>query len=138
MKREGYPNSTCYFAVRTLKRLDRHCNIMEPESVKRFLANCSWSEGGKQRVAEKVDRFHRYGRLSWDRTRYEKLDMLPHIPTEEANPIVSGVSSSAIGTFVMLPMETGCSPGEACMVEWAHIDHSRNTIVIRAEKGFRN
>jgi len=33
MQREGYRESTCYFTVRTLKRLDRKVNILEPEIV---------------------------------------------------------------------------------------------------------
>ncbi|MGA2627193.1 MAG: hypothetical protein ABSF63_09055 [Candidatus Bathyarchaeia archaeon] len=37
------------------KRLDRRANLLEPESVERFLANSNWSEGSKERVAEDLD-----------------------------------------------------------------------------------
>jgi integrase len=138
MKKEGYRNSTCYFAVRTLKRLDRQCNILEPETVKRFLANCSWTEGGKQRVAEEIDRFYRYEGIKWDRPKYEKIDLLPHIPKEEdVNALVSGLSGPT-GTFCLLLKETGCRSGEGWLAEWAHIDFERNTIVVRPEKGSRS
>ena len=82
MKKQGYRESTCYYAVRSLKRLDRKVSVKEPESVKRFLANCSWNEGGKQRIAEEVDRFYRYEGLKWEKPRYEKIDLLPFIPRE--------------------------------------------------------
>jgi integrase len=96
---------------------------MEPESVKRFLANCSWTEGGKERVTEDMDRFYRYKSIQWKRPRYEKVDILPHIPTEaEVNAVIAGVSSKAIGTFCMLLKETGCRPGEAWSSEWTHIE----------------
>jgi integrase len=139
MRKEGYRESTCYFAVRSLKRLDRKCNIMEPESVRRFLANCNWNEGGKQRITEEVDRFYRYEGIKWNRPKYEKIDLLPHIPKEEdVNALVSGLPSKEIGTFSMLLKETGCRPGEAWLAEWVHIDCDRNTIVIRAEKRSRS
>lgn len=64
--------------------------------------NCSWNEGGKQRVAE-VDRFYRYEGIKWDRPRHEKIDLLPHIPKEEdVNALVAGLASKAIGTFCLL------------------------------------
>jgi integrase len=139
MKSEGYRNSTCYFTVRTLKRLDRRCNILEPESVKRFLANSAWTEGGKERITEDMDRFYRYKKIVWKRPRYEKVDLLPHIPTEaEVNAVVVGVPSKTIGTFCMLLTQTGCRPGEAWQSEWTHIDFERITIVIKAEKGSRS
>jgi hypothetical protein len=83
MKRQGYRESTCYYSVRTLKRLDRRCNINEPEAVKRFLASCSWSEGGKQRITEEVGRFYKYSGIKWERPKYESVDLLPFIPKAE-------------------------------------------------------
>jgi integrase len=112
---------------------------MEPESVRRFLANCNWNEGGKQRITEEVDRFYKYEGIKWNRPKYEKIDLLPHIPKEEdVNALVSGLPSKTIGTFSMLLKETGCRPGEAWLAEWVHIDFDRNTIVIRAEKRSRS
>ncbi len=91
MRKEGYRESNCYHAVRSLKRLDRRCNIMEPNSVGRFLADCDWNEGGKQRITEEVDRFYRYEGIKWDCPKYEKVDLLPSIPrTEDVDALVSG------------------------------------------------
>ena len=139
MRREGYRESTCYYAVRSLKRLDRRCNITDPESVKRFLANSSWSEGGKQRITEEIDRFYKYEGIKWSRPRYEKIDLLPPIPKEEeVNALIAGLYNGPAGTFCQLLKETGCRPGEAWMAEWTHIDPARNAIVIRPEKGSRS
>jgi integrase len=139
MRREGYRESTCYYAVRALKRLDRRCNIREPESVRRFLANCSWSEGGKERIAEELDRFYRYEGVKWDKPRYEKIDSLPFIPREEeVDALVAGLYNRMAGTFCLLLKETGCRPGEAWMSEWMHVDLVGKSIVIRPEKGSRS
>lgn len=97
MRKEGYRESTCYYAVRSLKRLDRRCNIIEPEAVKRFLANSSWSEGGKKRITEEVDRFYRYLGLKWEKPKYEKIDLLPFIPREEeVDALVAGLYNRTV------------------------------------------
>jgi integrase len=138
MRTEGYRESTCYYAVRLLKRLDRKVNILEPEAVKRLLANCGWSEGGKERVVEDLDRFYRFKGINRKRPRYEAVDILPYIPKEtDVNALISGLSGPA-GTFCLLLKETGCRPGEAWLAEWTHIDFDRNTIMIRAEKKSRS
>ena len=31
-------------------------NVLEPDAVKRFLASSNWSEGGKERVVEDLER----------------------------------------------------------------------------------
>lgn len=139
MKKQGYRESTWYYSVHSLKRLSRRCNITDPESVKRFLANCPWSEGGKQRITEEVERFYKYQGLHWEKPRYEKVDMLPFIPKqEEVNALVAGIGNRTIGTFCLLLSETGCRPGEAWNAEWVHVDLERNAIVIKPEKGSRS
>jgi integrase len=138
MRKEGYRESTCYYAVRVLKRLDRRVNILEPEAVKRFLANSAWSEGGKERVVEDLDLLYNYKGIKWARPRYEAVDILPHIPKEaDVNELISGLAGIT-GTFCMLLKETGCRPGEAWLTEWTHVDFERNTVVIRAEKKSRS
>ena len=138
MRKEGYRESTCYFSVRTLKRLDRKVNILEPEVVKRFLAESRWSEGGKERVAEDLNRFYKFRGIEWERPRYEAVDILPYIPKEaEINELISGLSGP-VGTFCLLLKETGCRPCEGWASEWTHVDMDRNTIVIRAGKKSRS
>jgi integrase len=130
MRKEGYRESTCYFSVRALKRLDRQVSIFEPEAVKRFLSNASWTEGGKERIAEDIDRFYRYKGIHWERPRYEAVDILPHIPTSTTvQELVSGLSGP-VGTFVMLLSETGCRPCEAWLAEWTHVELDRNVIIV--------
>jgi integrase len=134
MRKEGYRESTCYFSVRALKRLDRQVSILEPEAVKRLLANSEWSEGGKERIAEDLDRFYRYKSINWERPRYEAVDILPHIPTSTTvQELVSGLSGP-VGTFAMLLSETGCRPCEAWLAEWTHAELDRNVIIVRAGK----
>jgi len=139
MRKQGYRESTCYFAVRSLKRLDRRCNITDPESVKRFLANCSWTEGGKQRITEEVDRFYKFQGIKWERPKYEKLDLLPFVPREEqVDALVTGLRSGRIGTFCLMLKETGSRPGEAWNAEWQHLDMANRSIIIKPEKGSRS
>ena len=118
--------------------MDRKVNLVEPELVKRFLANSAWSEGGKERVAEDLDRFYKFKGIQWQRPRYEAVDTLPYIPKEaDVSELISGLSSP-VGTFCLLLKETGCRPCEGWAAEWTHIDMDRNAIVIRAGKKSRS
>jgi integrase len=139
MRKQGYRESTCYYTVRNLKRLDRKCNITNPEAVKRLLANSPWSEGGKQRITEEIDRFYKYKDTKWNKPKYEKIDLLPFIPTtQEVDALVNGLYNKRAGTFCQLLKETGCRPGEAWTTEWQHLDQTTRTIIIKPEKGSRS
>ena len=74
--------------------------------MKRFLSNTDWTEGGKERIAEGLDRFYQYKCIRWERPRYEAVDILPHIPTSTTvQELVSGLSGP-VGTFTMLLCST--------------------------------
>jgi integrase len=134
MAREGYRHSTCYSAVKTLKRVGRRVNILNPEAVKTFLANVSWSEGGKERVVNDLVRFYGYKHISFDKPRYKRVLTLPFIPTEEeVNQLISSMGKKT-SCLLQLIKETGCRPGEAWNVRWVDFDFERSTVSIRPEK----
>jgi len=44
MKKEGYRPATTEGAVRYLKRVAKHVDLMSPEQVKAYIASASWGE----------------------------------------------------------------------------------------------
>lgn len=60
LKKNGYRESTIRGTVQALKALTHHVNLLEPESVKAYLANAECSINRKGKVAEDLDRFYRY------------------------------------------------------------------------------
>jgi hypothetical protein len=54
MKREAYADSTIKEVGRRLRRLQRNCNLHDPENVKTFIANKTCGNGYKQALIEAV------------------------------------------------------------------------------------
>jgi hypothetical protein len=104
MRKEGYSEHTIISGVKVLRRLDRRCDVLDPESVKRFLGNAtSFNVGGKLRFMEDVDRFYRFMHVTWVKPKYQRVDTLPFVPhTEEVDALVSGLCNSLVDTFAHL------------------------------------
>jgi hypothetical protein len=77
MRKTGYRNSTTQTCVRALKGLARRTNLLEPESVKSYLANAQLSENRKTKLLEDVSRFYAYLKIPFDRPRYKRIETLP-------------------------------------------------------------
>jgi hypothetical protein len=58
MRKSGYRNSTTQTCVRALKGLARRANLLDPESVKSYLATAELSENRKTKLLEDVSRFY--------------------------------------------------------------------------------
>jgi len=68
MKKEGYRPSTIRGAIKNLKALSRHCNILNPESLKAYLATPTYRENNKDRIIGDMVRIKR-GACCLSRTR---------------------------------------------------------------------
>ena len=55
LRKEGYSEHTIFNDLKKLRRLDRHCSTLEPEAVKRFVANQNWNNGGKQAIHNSIE-----------------------------------------------------------------------------------
>jgi len=52
MKRNGYAESTIEATGKRLRNLARHCNFLEPEEVKTYIANMQCTNGFKETLIE--------------------------------------------------------------------------------------
>jgi hypothetical protein len=57
MQKEGYKRSTIESAVSSLKSIARKANLLDPESVKRYLGAAKLAEGRKEALMESVHPF---------------------------------------------------------------------------------
>ena len=96
MRKTGYRNSTTQTCVRALKGLARRTNLLEPESVKSYLANAELSENRKTKLLEDVSRFYAYLKIPFSRPRYKRIETLPFIPLEgEIDQLIAGVGQKS-------------------------------------------
>lgn len=62
MQKQGYRKSTIHYRIQALKSIARRSNLLDPESVKAFLASASFSEARKAKLVElKKQVFQRRG-----------------------------------------------------------------------------
>ena len=138
LRKEGYSEHTILNDLKRLRRLDRHCSILEPEAVKRFVANQNWNNGGKQHICEVVNRFYTCHVIKWEQPRYPQVETLPFIPhTDEVDALINGLYNKLRGTFCHFIKDTGARSGEAWMTEWVNVDLVSRLVTIKPEKGSR-
>jgi integrase len=134
MRKTDYRNSTVQTCVRALKALARRTNLLDPESVKSYLANAKLSENRKTKLLEDVSRSYAYLKIPFTRPRYKRIEMLPFIPLEnEIDQLIAGATQKSTA-FLQCIKETAARPGEAWSIKWTDIDAQRSCITIRPEK----
>jgi len=135
MNKQGYRPSTITGAVKALKALNRHVNILDLESVKSYLTTLQVTETRKQKITEELSRFYRYKQIPFNKPRYRRIDVLPMLPLEmEIDQLISGLGKKS-ATFIQLLKETGMRLGEAWDLKWVDLDTETCTIRVTPEKG---
>ena len=135
MQKAGYRSSTVTSCVKALKALARRTNVLDPESVKSYLASAALSENRKQTVIDHVARFYKWKKMPFVQPRYRRIHTLPFIPLEvEIDQLIAGVGQGQ-AAFLQLIKETACRPGEAWALRWIDVDGERSCIRIVPEKG---
>jgi len=135
MRKEGYRPATIESAVRYLKRVARHVDVLNPEEVKAHVASASWSESHKERVCDDLARFYRFSNTPFEQPRYRKILRLPFIPLErEVDELISGVAGKKTSCFLRLLKETAMRAGEAWALRWIDIDFEKGTVNVKPEK----
>ena len=110
-------------------------NLLNPELVKAYLANSECSLNRKGKVVEDLDRFYRYKAISWVKPNYQRVDVLPFVPTtQEVNDLVACLGPK-MSVFVLLLKETGARFGEGFNLRWQDLNLENNTVTITPLKG---
>jgi integrase len=137
MMKQGYKYSTIRACVRSLKGLARRADLLNPESVKSYLAGAKLSEARKAILVQHMARFYTYKRIPFDKPHYVPVDTLPFIPMEsEVDQLISGVGKKTT-VYLQLLKETGARAGEAWNIRWVDINSQQGTVTITPEKGSR-
>jgi len=137
MQKAGYRSSTVKTCVRSLKAVARRTRLLDPESVKGYLATAKLSVNRKQTVTEHLARFYKWKRIPFQAPHYKRIETIPFIPSEtEVDQLIAGTSSK-VAAFLQVIKETAARPGEAWSLRWIDLDSARHCIRITPEKGSR-
>jgi integrase len=134
MQKEGYRRSTIESAVSSLKGIANRTNLLDPESVKRYLGTAQLTENRKEALTVRLARFYKYKGIAWTAPRYRRIEKLPFIPLEsEVDQLISGCGRRQ-ACFLRLLKETGMRPGEAWQLQWKDVDTERRMVSVTPEK----
>jgi integrase len=109
-------------------------SLLDPESVKTYLATVEVSEPRKAKLVEDLGRFYNWKHIPFDKPNYRRIERLPFVPLEsEIDQLISGAGRKT-GTFLQLLKETGVRPGETWNLKWKDLDPEKNAVNIAPEK----
>lgn len=135
LKKNGRVDSTIESNVERLQRLQRLCDLEDPEQVKVVIATAKWQNSTKQDLVQKYDAYLKFLGKTWTRPTYKRESKIPYIPTEKELDSIIQSGSPKTTTFLQFLKETGARKGEAVMLKWTDIDREKRTVYIHAEKG---
>jgi integrase len=135
LKRKGRSEETIESRVRRLKGLSKHCDLMDPESVKDALAKLSQKSSTKAITASVYKDFLKCFGLSWEPPEYKMEDSIPFIPLESEIDQLIASCNKRTATLLQTLKETGARIGEVAKLKWIDFDQERRTLRILPEKG---
>jgi len=135
MKRNGRAEITIKTTIAHLIRLNKLCNIYEPEQVKTTIAMQTWKNNSKRNLAQIYTGYLKYIGKTWQQPKYTHESGLPFIPTEQELDTLIAMGKPRTSTLLQTLKETGARIGEMKTLQWIHIDTQRKTVYITAEKG---
>jgi integrase len=135
MKKNGRAEITIQTTIAHLTRLNKICNIYDPEQVKTTIAIQTWKNNSKRNLAQIYTGYLKYINKTWEQPKYTHESGLPFIPTETEIDTLITSGKQRTATLLQTLKETGARIGEMKTLQWIHIDLERKTIYITAEKG---
>jgi integrase len=135
LKNLGKSENTLKIVAYRLKVLNRNCNLEDPESVNKFLANLKASNSYKDTFVKSYGYYVKFNGLKWNRPRYKWERKIPKIPTKEAIMKIVSASSKKYAVIFKVLMETGVMPHELSNVKPKDIDFERGILNVEGFKG---
>ncbi len=135
MKKNGYSETTITGTAHRLKLLAKKIDINNPESVKEFIVNQSWSPYFKNAVSYAYDKYVKANGLKWKPTIYKLPKKLPRIPTtERINMIIAETRCLKHALSFSIMRDCGIRPIELHRLTLKDIDLEKGILYPRTAK----
>jgi integrase len=131
MSKEGKSKGTITTYTSYLKRLARHADLDEPESVKEYLAKIEKSINTRASYCVAYTAFLSWQDKTWKPPKYSARSPIPEfIPTEEEiNQLISGSGKKTAAVLQTLK-ETGMRIGECLSLKWTALNEQAKTLTL--------
>jgi integrase len=135
MRKEGLSETTIVGTSQRLKLLAKRVNLDNPEEVKEFIANQSWSPYFKNALSYAYDKYVKANGLEWKITIYKIPSKLPKIPTTETiNMIIGKTRCLKHALCFSIMRDTGIRPIELHRLTLKDIDLEKGILYPKTSK----
>ena len=134
LKAAGLTEGTLRNISYTLTRLNKLCDLTNPEEAKLAIANLEVANSYKQAMIKAYSYFATINQIEWKRPKYKYETKIPTIPTKENIMKIISASKKYATIFKVL-METGLMPYELSQVTQKDVNFENRTISARGYKG---
>jgi integrase len=131
LNKEGKAEHTIRTYTSCLKRIARHADLDDPESVKEYLAKIKKSVNTKANYCVAYTAFLTWQGKTWRPPKYTARSPIPEfIPTEEEiDQLVAGCGKKT-ATILRAIKETGMRIGECLSITWTALNDKANTLTL--------
>lgn len=142
MTATGLKKNTKDSTFRTLRRLNKETDLMNPEAVKLHIGKLKKKNGeplensSKQKIANNYDYFVQANQLQWEKPIYKYDTKIPITPTrEQAEAIISSAPTLNAATIFRILLESGFEGEELHNTTEKDIDTEQGIITVAGTKG---
>ena len=134
-KNSGKAQNTIRSFASSLRQLNRHADLKNPESVRTYIANSPHANITKNKLALAYTWFCKTNNIEWKQPYYRWERKIPIIPTtENINKIISA-STPRYATIFTILTETGLEGHELATTQRKDIDTEQGIITATGCKG---
>jgi integrase len=128
MKNNARSDYTIQNTSKSLRYLDKHADLNQPEQVKQFIASIQTSTSYKRNLAIAYNKYVEYSKLQWIIPRYKQQAKSIKIPTEEKLNMLIAHARRTMALKLTISKETGLRPIELCNLKVRDVCTERKLI----------
>jgi hypothetical protein len=110
MKNNARSDYTIENTSKSLKYLDKHADLTQPEQVKQFIANKNVSNGYKKGLCIAYNKYCKYYQIEWKMPFYTPEAKTIKIPTKEKLEMFIARAGRTLSIKLSISKETGLRP----------------------------
>ena len=145
MTADGRKRNTVKGTMKTLRELDRHVDLMNPDAVKLYISNLTkknskepLADQTKQKLVNNYNYFVIHDGLTWKKPVYKWDTKTPIAPTKtQAEQIIAAAPSLNAATIFRILQESGFEGEELHNTTEPDIDTQQGKITVAGTKGHR-
>ena len=134
LKKLGRNDETIKTYTKHIKKLAKHGELNDPESVKSVIATKYKDNNTKRLACCAYDAYLKFVGGQWNKPNYKPEHKTVFIPTEEELKLAINCGHKISVIYSRFLYETGARANEAARLEWTDLDRERKKATVKASK----